>query len=272
MLHSFYRFLAFGTVLSPKGAVEFRKDTLHEYNKEHTVGSCHRCFPRYRRAIAETLAGAGYDLVLTCSRTLPELSGLANSLEEKYGIHCTAQMADASDPSAIEKIFSSLDHLDVLVNNVGISYIGLLTDMSIEEWQNVINTNLSSCFYTCRLAIPLMLQKHSGRIINISSVWGNVGASMEVAYSASKGGMNSFTKALAKELAPSNIQVNAISCGVIDTAMNHCFSPEEMNALRQEIPADRLGQPQEVGQLVLQLIQSPAYLTGQILTIDGGWQ
>lgn len=88
------------------------------------------------RAIAETLAGAGYDLVLTCSRTLPELSGLANSLEEKYGIHCTAQMADASDPSAIEKIFSSLDHLDVLVNNAGISYIGLLTDMSIEEWQN----------------------------------------------------------------------------------------------------------------------------------------
>ena len=111
--------------------------------------------------------------------------------------------ADATDPSAIEKIFASLDHLDVLVNNAGISYIGLLTDMSIEEWQNVINTNLSSCFYTCRLAIPLMLQKHSGRIINISSVWGNVGASMEVAYSASKGGVNSFTKALAKELAPS---------------------------------------------------------------------
>ena len=95
---------------------------------------------------------------------------------------------------------------------------------------------------------------------------------MEVAYSASKGGMNAFTRALAKELAPSNIQVNAIACGVLDTAMNHCFSPEEMNALRQEIPADRLGQPQEVGQLVLQLIQSPAYLTGQILTLDGGWQ
>ena len=87
-----------------------------------------------------------------------------------------------------------------------------------------------------------------------------------------KGGMNSFTKALAKELAPSNIQVNAISCGVIDTAMNHCFSPEEMNALREEIPADRLGQPEEVAKLVLQLIQAPTYLTGQILTLDGGWQ
>ena len=97
--------------------------------------------------------------------------------------------------------------------------------MSVEEWQHVLNTNLSSCFYTSRLAVPLMLLKHSGRIINISSVWGNVGASMEVAYSASKGGVNSFTKALAKELAPSNIQVNAISCGVIDTAMNTASPP-----------------------------------------------
>ena len=224
------------------------------------------------RAIAETLAEAGYHLILTCNHTLPELQAAAASLEETYGITCTAVAADASDPAAMEKVFASLDHLDVLVNNAGISYIGLLTDMSIEEWQSVINTNLSSCFYTSRLAIPLMLQKHSGRIVNISSVWGNVGASMEVAYSASKGGVNSFTKALAKELAPSNIQVNAISCGVIDTAMNHCFTPEEMDALREEIPADRLGQPEEVAKLVLQLIQAPAYLTGQILTLDGGWQ
>lgn len=224
------------------------------------------------KAIAETLAEAGYHLILTCNHTLAELQTIAASLEEKYNITCTAAAADASDPAAIEKIFASLDHLDILVNNAGISYIGLLTDMSVEEWQRVINTNLSSCFYTSRLAIPLMLQKHSGRIINISSVWGNVGASMEVAYSASKGGVNSFTKALAKELAPSNIQVNAISCGVIDTAMNHCFSPEEMNALREEIPADRLGQPEEVAKLVLQLIQAPTYLTGQILALDGGWQ
>lgn len=224
------------------------------------------------KAIAEALAEAGYDLILTCSRSLPELEAGAGLLQQKYGISCTALAADAADPAAIEKLFTSLDHLDVLVNNAGISYIGLLTDMSIEEWQRVVNTNLSSCFYTSRLAVPLMLQKHSGRIINISSVWGNVGASMEVAYSASKGGVNSFTKALAKELAPSNIQVNAISCGVIDTAMNHCFSPEEREALREEIPADRFGQPEEVAKLVLQLIQAPAYLTGQILTLDGGWQ
>jgi 3-oxoacyl-[acyl-carrier protein] reductase len=215
------------------------------------------------KAIAEALAEAGYHLILTCSHTLPDLQEVAACLEEKYGITCTAM---AAEPAAIKKVFASLDHLDVLVNNAGISYIGLLTDMSVEEWQHVLNTNLSSCFYTSRLAVPLMLLKHSGRIINISSVWG------KVAYSASKGGVNSFTKALAKELAPSNIQVNAISCGVIDTAMNHCFSPEEMNALREEIPADRLGQPEEVAKLVLQLIQAPTYLTGQILTLDGGWQ
>ena len=125
------------------------------------------------RAIAEALAGAGYDLILTCCHTLPELQEAAASLEEKYGITCTAVTADASDPSAIEKIFASLDHLDVLVNNAGISYIGLLTDMSVDEWQHIINTNLRSCFYTSRLAIPLMLQKHSRRIINISSVCGS---------------------------------------------------------------------------------------------------
>ena len=117
-----------------------------------------------------------------------------------------------------------------------------------------------------------MLKEHQGKIINISSVWGNVGASMEVAYSASKGGMNSFTKALAKELAPSNIQVNAIACGVIDTDMNHCFSKEEKAFLIDEIPACRMGTATEVAQLVEQLITAPSCLTGQIITLDGAWQ
>ena len=116
-----------------------------------------------------------------------------------------------------------------------------------------------------------MIRQQKGKIINISSVWGNVGASMEVAYSASKGGMNAFTRALAKELGPSNIQVNAIACGVIDTDMNQCFSEEERQALIEEIPADRMGRPQEVGQLVVQLCNGNDYLTGQIITLDGGW-
>ncbi len=116
-----------------------------------------------------------------------------------------------------------------------------------------------------------MLQRKSGKIINISSVWGNVGASCEVAYSASKGGVNAFTRALAKELAPSNIQVNAIACGMIDTRMNDCFSEEERLALAEEIPSGRFGTPEEVAALALQLCTENSYLTGQIITLDGGW-
>ena len=171
----------------------------------------------------------------------------------------------------VVKVYEQIPALDVLVNNAGISYVGLLSDMTPEKWHNVMHTNLDACFYTSKLAIPLMLQNHSGRIINISSVWGNVGASMEVAYSASKGGVNTFTKALAKELAPSNIQVNAIACGLIDTDMNKCFTPEDLEAVTAEIPADRMGDPEEIAKLAYQLATAPTYLTGQIITIDGGW-
>ena len=141
----------------------------------------------------------------------------------------------------------------------------------MEHWNQVMHTNLSASFYTSKLAIPLMLKKHEGKIINISSVWGNVGASCEVAYSACKGGINSFTRALGKELAPSNIQVNAIACGVIDTDMNRCFSDEERAALVEEIPAGRMGAPEEVAQLALHIAEDCNYLNGQIITLDGGW-
>lgn len=224
------------------------------------------------RAIAESFAGAGYALILTCSKTMDDLNTVAAQISEKYGTPCLAVQADMGNAQDVARLFSEIDHLDVLVNNAGISYVGLLSDMSAEDWHKVMAVNLDSCFYTSKHAIPLMLKKHSGRIINISSVWGNVGASMEVAYSASKGGINAFTKALAKELAPSNIQVNAIACGVIDTSMNACFTTEDMAALTEEIPADRIGKPEEVAKLALQLAQAPTYLTGQIITLDGGWQ
>ena len=223
------------------------------------------------KAIAEAFAQKGYNLVLTCSRTLPELQELAAVLTDKYKVSCLAIQADMGNFDHVKKVFEQISSLDVLINNAGISHVGLLSDMTAEEWNHVMSVNLNSLFYTGKLAIPLMLTKHAGRIINISSVWGNVGASMEVAYSASKGGVNAFTKALAKELAPSNIQVNAISCGVIDTSMNACFSEEDLDNLRAEIPADRIGSPEEVAQLALQLAEAPAYLTGQIITIDGGW-
>ena len=223
------------------------------------------------RATAELFAKEQYNLILTCSQSMNELQQLSDTLQTKYNISCRAVLADMGCESDVLKLFSDISSLDVLVNNAGIAYIGLLSDMSSEEWHRILSVNLDSCFYTCRAAIPLMLQKHSGKIVNISSVWGSQGASMEVAYSASKGGMNAFTKALAKELAPSNIQVNAIACGVIDTSMNACFSSEDMDALTEEIPADRIGKPEEVAQLALQLAQAPTYMTGQIITIDGGW-
>ena len=222
-------------------------------------------------AIAEALAEEGYDLVLTCSETISELKKLGKKLEKEYDVQCRAEQCDVGDWQQVSDLFGTIGRLEVLINNAGISHIGLLSDMTPAEWENLIRTNLTGSFHTCKCAIPLFLQQHSGRILNISSVWGTVGASMEVAYSASKGGLNSFTRALAKELAPSGIAVNAIACGVIDTQMNAGFSAEEMEALRREIPADRIGKPEEVAQLALKLLQSPVYMTGQIVTMDGGW-
>ena len=223
------------------------------------------------KAIAKEFAAAGYDLYISCFSSEKLLVNYARQLENEYGVNVTPLIGDIKDPNVVKDFFSEINDLDVLVNNAGISYIGLLTDMSDEEWNDIISTNLSSAFYCAKGAIPLMLHKKSGKIINISSVWGERGASMEVAYSATKGGLNSFTKALAKELAPSNIQVNAIACGLIDTDMNSHFSEEEIDDIINEIPSDRIGKPQEVAHLALQLIDGNNYLTGQIIGLDGGW-
>lgn len=223
------------------------------------------------KAIAQTFAKAGYDLYLTCNKNVELLQNLGKGLEQEYHIVCKCYQFPVSEEKAVIEMYKDIDFVDVLVNNAGISYIGLLTDMSYEEWKSVMDTNLGGCFLMCRYAVPGMVSRKKGKIVNISSVWGNVGASMEVAYSASKGGMNAFTKALAKELGPSNIQVNAIACGIIDTDMNKCFDEEELESLVQEIPMDRLGKPKEVAELVLQLCEGNEYLTGQIITLDGGW-
>ena len=226
-------------------------------------------------ALAKKFAKEGYDLSLSCHRSEEQMQTLAESLQDSYNIRVLTFFGDVGDFSFVEKMMKTtlqeFDSLDVLINNAGISYIGLLTDMDIEDWNRILATNLTSVFSTCRLAVPSMVHEKTGHIINISSVWGNVGASMEVAYSAAKGGVNSFTKALAKELAPSNIQVNAVAFGVIDTQMNACFSEEEMEILREEIPADRIGSAKEAAEMILKILESPAYLTGQVITMDGGW-
>lgn len=227
------------------------------------------------RAIAIEYAKAGYQLTITCSKTEAALLQLKTELEENFQCKVLASVGDISNYNYVEQLFSEIaaefGGIDILVNNAGISYVGLLQDMSIHDWNYIVQTNLTAAFSTCKLAVPYMLKQHSGKIINISSVWGNVGASCEVAYSACKGGINSFTKALAKELAPSNIQVNAIACGCIDTQMNACFSEEERAALAEEIPTGRFGTPEEVAALALQLSTGNEYLTGQIITLDGGW-
>ena len=223
------------------------------------------------RAIAYTAAPHFERMIIICKNSFEMLLDLKQELEKEYPIECMAYVGDMGDYAFVESVFSGLDRIDAVVNNAGISYIGLLSDMTPDEWNHVMNTNLNSVFYTSKLAIPLMLSRKEGRIINISSIWGNAGASMEVAYSTSKGGINSFTKALAKELAPSKITVNAIACGLIDTQMNQCFSKEELKSVIEEIPCDRMGSPKEIGDLCLMLANSPTYLTGQIITIDGGW-
>lgn len=223
-------------------------------------------------AIARRLAAEHYDLYLTCLHSEDKLHALATYLEAEYNVSVSAFLCDVSSYKEVDRLFKHIPALDVLINNAGISHIGLLSEMSPEDWHKVLDTNLSSLFYTSRKAIPLMLQKHCGKIINISSVWGECGASMEVAYSASKGGVNSFTKALAKELAPSGIQVNAIACGLIQTEMNLCFTKEALLSLVEDIPADRMGNTAEVAQMVCSVLSMPSYTTGQIFTIDGGWR
>lgn len=221
--------------------------------------------------IAIALAREGYDLILVCKKSMERLNALQKEIELTYGVRCEAYQCDVSDPEEVGKLFTVCREVDVLINNAAISYVGLLTDMSVSEWQQVINTNLNALFYTCRQVLPGMIHRKSGKIINVSSVWGAAGASMEVAYSAAKGGVNAFTKALAKEAAPSHIQVNAVAFGVIDTEMNACFTEEEKQALVEEIPADRMGTAQEAGELVARILESPDYLTGQVITMDGGW-
>ena len=226
------------------------------------------------RAIATRFAKEGYKIAINANKSKDELEETKDYLRS-LGVPVLVGQGDVGNyefcKDFVDEINNALGSVDILVNNAGISHIGLLSDMKPNEWNEVINTNLTSLYNLSSLVIPDMVRKSAGKIINISSVWGNVGASMEVAYSASKGGMNSFTKALSKELAPSNIQVNAIACGAIDTEMNSFLDSNELAALIDEIPASRLGRPEEVAELAYSLATGNDYLTGQIISLDGGW-
>lgn len=226
------------------------------------------------RAAALRFAEAGYHVVINCVSSAARLEETKREIELR-GARCLAVPADVGNPEECRRLFDAASNafgaVDVLVNNAGISKIGLLQDMPVEEWDRLLRTNLTSVFLCCKYAIPGMIQNQRGKIINVSSVWGICGASCEAAYSATKGGVNGLTKALAKELAPSNIQVNALACGAIDTEMNQFLNPEERSVLLNEIPAGRMGQPEEAAEMIYALASGHSYLTGQVIQLDGGW-
>jgi 3-oxoacyl-[acyl-carrier protein] reductase len=214
-----------------------------------------------------------HPVIIICKNNRSALMDLEREILEMGG-RVLSYVKDVSQFNEVSEMFRELETQnmipDILINNAGISYVGLLQDMSPEEWRSVIDTNLTSAFNCSKCAIPYMIKKHSGRIVNISSMWGNVGASCEVAYSASKGGINTFTKALAKELAPSGIAVNAIAFGMVDTRMNAFLDEEEKASLIEEIPAGRILSPQESADIIYSVSMMNSYVTGQIITADGG--
>ena len=169
-----------------------------------------------------------------------------------------------------DTIYSIYGNIDILINNAGISHLGLFTDMTPDDWNRLIDVNFKSVLNCTHLALPKMISRKSGNIINISSIWGERGASCEAVYSATKGAINAFTKAMAKELGPSEIRVNAISCGVIETKMNSCFTEEERAVLTDEISLMRFGKPEEIAKIALFLARDDSsFITGQIITADG---
>lgn len=226
------------------------------------------------RAAALKFAREGWNVVINCVAREKQLEEVKREILA-CGVDCLAFLGDVSRYDVCQQLFQQAKqrfcHVDAVVNNAGISHIGLFQDMKPEEWERIIRVNLGSVFNCTRLAVPEMIANKMGSIVNISSVWGIAGASCEAAYSASKGAVNALTKALAKELGPSNVRVNAVACGAIDTEMNQFLDLSERRALEEEIPMSRFGKPEEVAELVYDLTCKETYLTGQVVVMDGGW-
>ena len=219
--------------------------------------------------IVKFLAKLGYKVVLNYNKSesyAQDVKKELNNVEIFKADVSKKEEANALIDFAIKKY----GKIDVLINNAGIAQTNLFTEITDEDWNNIINTNLNSAFYCSREAVKNMIHNKSGLIINISSIWGITGASCEVAYSTSKAAINGFTKALAKELGPSNIRVNAIAPGIINTAMNSYLSEDELKNIKEEIPLEKIGNPVDIAKCVKWLIEDN-YTTGQIISINGGW-
>jgi 3-oxoacyl-[acyl-carrier protein] reductase len=216
-------------------------------------------------ACARELARQGCRVVINYVNSREKAEALAAELG---GI---AVQADVSDRAQAERMFQTVGDVDILVNNAGIARQELFTDISPETWRRIFAVNVDGAFNCCQLALPHMIHEKRGKIINISSMWGITGGSCETAYSASKAAIIGLTKALAKELGPSGIQVNCVAPGVIDTDMNNNLTAEDMEALRQETPAGRIGAPEDVAAAVAFLASAGGdFITGQVISVDGG--
>lgn len=222
------------------------------------------------RECAKKLAREGIKVIANYNKSEEEIWKLKEELL-KENIEIDIFKADVTNRENIKEmvrfILEKYKKIDILVNNAGISQIKLFTDITDEDWDNMINTNMTSVFYITREVLPIMIQNKDGCIVNISSVWGITGASCEVHYSAAKAGIIGMTKALAKELGPSNIRVNAIAPGAIYTDMNKDFTKDDINELEKEISLGRMGQPEEVANCIKYIIESK-YTTGQVITVD----
>lgn len=222
------------------------------------------------RACVEKFASNGWNTAFIYKSS----DAKAQELADKFNalpIKC-----DVSDSNSVNEAVSAVverfGRIDALVNNAGISYSGLLQKMSDKDWDNVINTNLTSAFYTTRSVIPYMISQEDGIIVNMSSMWGVTGASCEVAYSASKAGIIGFTKALAKELAPSQIRVNAVAPGAIATDMLNEYTEEDLNAIASETPLGAIGKTENIADAVYFLANDSAqFITGEVLNVNGGF-
>ncbi len=225
------------------------------------------------RAIAQTLSQKGWRVAVNCIKSEKEAQALA--LQLRAHAPAIAVQADVSIPEAVgamvQKVRAQLGPIDLLVNNAGVSAIELFQDTTPEKWRALMDVNLSGAFYCAQAVLPDMLANQRGCIINISSMWGQVGASCEVAYSAAKAGLIGLTKALAKELGPSGIRVNCVTPGIIDTDMNRHLDAPTLSALKEETPLGRLGAAQDVADTVAFLAGPDAsFITGQVIGVSGG--
>ncbi len=225
------------------------------------------------REIAKELAEEGEKVIANYNKSEEAANNLKEELNKK-NIEIDIVQADVSKREDAKRLtqyaLKKYGRIDVLINNAGIAEYKLFTDETDEDWQKIMNTNLYSAFAMSQEVIPNMIHNKKGCIINMSSAWGVVGGSLEVIYSVSKAGLDGLTKALAKELGPSNIRVNSIAPGMINTKMNDKFNKEEIEELKEEIPLEKIGEPSDIAKCVKWLIED-TYTTGQVISINGGW-